>query len=325
MISWRIENSLLIATTLSALLFVGLPNSAAAADGERTLFAVQRSHDAQRLHEQADALIEQTNTLKSRAQDLLAESLTGQVSVQQQGAQYEQLLNSYHDALNAYLQHRLELQQHVNAFHESNDVEKALNTPVQIAPFKPLAGAVQAQCEGMQLAEKQLTTLEMQLRDLMEYLISQRSATPSPDYTARMNMAQSLVNQHREVLMAFENGLMNKQNLSRNQMHDQIHLAVDAGDYVQSQKIFSAVEQSNQLVHNEAQRAQIHAGLGRLFREKLKILSDSGQLPDQAQATASVDIIPDADVQLEKEYARVQQLYEELQHSHPTTKSPAAK
>jgi len=310
----------LIAVALSAALLMSTSQLALAGGCDGALCSLARMNDAQRLRQQADLLFNQATLLKEKTEDLIAETLSGEVSSQRdQGLRYQQLLNQYHDALNAYLQHRLQLQQHVNDFHQSNDLEKTLETPVSLVPFKALKQAASMQCLYMQVAEKNLATLEEQLNVVINYLISKRTPTPTPDYTLKLNMAMGLIDQHRQFMTEFDNDLMGKHNAARDQMNSQVHLAVDEGDYVQSQQVFQQVQTRNNIVQQEAERGQQHAMLGKLFHDKLEILAHPQEAAQQSANAGTMDMIPDADVQLEKEYALVQQLYKDVQAAHPPT------
>jgi myosin heavy subunit len=271
----------------------------------------KRIADAVRLNACGRELLQGTDSLRWAALELLADGkpLEGDVS-RDQFRSYSEILSAYHDALNAYLQHRQEVQQHAAQFHQIAQAENVIDVPIQVKPFKPLRVESVDECALLQLQEKQLTQLEFQLRGAIQALIAQKGQTaPEQMQTQTLNL-QSTVIEDQNAALAFERSVVKKQNLTNRQVQDQVHAAVNAGDYVQSQQVYSESQRRTALVNGEMQRAAMHINLARAFMGKLSLVTAAQSATDGQPANVN---FADADAQLAAEYAHVQELYGELQ------------
>jgi hypothetical protein len=233
---------------------------------------------------------------------------------------YMQLLTEYHDALAAYIQHRKDVAAHAQQYHQQAQDQQALNTPIDVPTPKLLKLRAQDACYQLQARERMLVVDEMQMRDLLNALVTERGQLAPQAFMNQWLSGQSRAMSLMQGAHDFEDGVIQKQALSSNELHDQVHLAFDSGDFVGSQKVYDEVERRHALIQEEVQRAGSHMSLAREFILKLGLLNP--QAPAAGGSSDSGDSsngsFANADAELDREYQHVQQLYAELQSSRPT-------
>jgi hypothetical protein len=272
-----------------------------------------RLHDAIRLNACNEQLIQGSEALKD-AVNLIAQSSPLRADVtKDQFESYRQLLTAYHDALNAYMQHRMEVQQHASQFHQTAQLDKMIDTPIQVKPFTPLKVQAVDQCALLQLREKQLTALELQLRDAIQSLLNQRGQlTPDQLQTQALSLQSGAI-EDQNAAIAFDKEVNQKEITASKQIQETVHAALNNGDYVQSTQVYGEEQRRNALIQGELQRAQMHINIARAFTGKLGLLS-AQQTENTGQAPVN---FADADIELAAEYQKVQQLYGQLQRVRP--------
>ncbi|HEY9772871.1 MAG TPA: hypothetical protein V6C81_03570 [Planktothrix sp.] len=308
--------------SIFALLILCTP-SAHAEDSFSDLTA--RWSDAQRLTHNAKELTAQAESLKSQTDHLIAE-YSGSVSDNEpshydQMKRYSELLSQYHQALNAYMQHRQEMAQHAAQFHQSAQEQKFLGSPVTVTMFKPLKVQAQDACMQAQVQERGLIFQELQLRDAIEYLLTQRGNLTATVYATKWQAAANMAIADHAAAQSFENAIAGKQSSTGSSLSDQVHMAFDSGDFVEAQQTFSNVNQRSSMIQQEVQRVQAHSALAQQFLMRVKLLNPDQPAPGCGCANnnfaTNPDAIPDADAQLAVEYQHVQDLYKQVQAAQP--------
>jgi hypothetical protein len=233
---------------------------------------------------------------------------------------YMQLLNEYHAALAAYIQHRKDVAAHAQQYHQQAQDQQALASPIDVPTPKLLKLRAQDACYQLQARERMLVVDEMQMRDLLSALVTERGQMAPQAFMNQWLGGQSHAITLMQAAHDFEDGVIQKQAVCSNQLHDQVHLAFDSGDFVGSQKVYDEVERRHALIQEEVQRAGTHMSLAREFILKLSLLNP--QAPAAGGSSDSGDSsngsFANADAELDREYQHVQELYAELQSSRPT-------
>lgn len=281
----------------------------------RTKSALRLIKSARKITRKSAHLADKIADAQPDARDTAAQPMTDQ--------QYQKILQQYHDALQQYLKHRREVQQHVTQFHHDAQADKILSAPLAVSPYTKVKNLQpQDACMMLQAMEQQLIVYEMQLQKIVNFLINgQQTGQVGPQFSAQLIAGKELVENDQAAVIKFHESLVAKGETTRQQLHDQTHMAFLTGDYVESQQAFAAVERREALVAEELQRLQTHADLANAFQIKLELLGAPQK--DEAQPAAVNPDNPDslsfpaADQLLQQEYSRVQDLYRQLREARP--------
>lgn len=249
---------------------------------------------------------------------IAANSSAGGTSGRSSHLTYSDILTQYHDALAAYMAHRKAVQEHISQFHQQSKMQQAIDVSINVPVLKPLTVQAQDECAALQAQEKQLQQMELNLKQMIDVLITERGQVPPATYSSNLMTAQAVANSQRNAAANFETTLVAKQDKTNQELHDKIHLAEDAGDFVESQKVFAEANRREAIVQEETERAQMHMGLADAFMAKLQLLGS--QAPSTTSSGADENSFANSDAELDAEYQRVQQLYSLLQAAGPQSK-----
>lgn len=201
---------------------------------------VSRALDACRLNQQCQAITAQSSSLCDAARRLVAQGGVAPGRPQQYKS-YSDLLLAYHEALAAYLQHRAAVKQHAAQFHQQAQMQKVIDSPIELTAYVPLKIAVEDQCGLLQLQEKKLTLMEYQLRDAVEALVAEQGRLTAAAFQSRIAAVRALALADEQASDRFEAGVQDKSTAATSQLHDKIHQAYDCGDYVFCRKSIGRV------------------------------------------------------------------------------------
>lgn len=235
---------------------------------------------------------------------------------------YTDLVAKYHAALEAYLQHRKEVQAHAAAFHEAAQQQNSQsnNQPMMIAvpTFAPLAVRTQDACEAMQQAEAGLHAQEEELNQAIQLMMNNRKTLSAAQYSALWSQSQQRAAALQSGASGFDQSVVAKQQAISNNMHVKMQEAMRDGDYVLSQQVYGDEQRSSMLIHEEVKRATKHSQLAMLFLNQLQSLSPYGQSSAAGSAySGNPNQFADDDRMLAAEYEQVQSLYKQVQEASP--------
>lgn len=236
---------------------------------------------------------------------------------------YADLVAKYHAALEAYLQHRKEVQAHAAAFHEAAQQQNSQsnNQPMMIVvpAFAPLAVRTQDACEAMQQAEAVLHGQEEELNQAIEMMMNNRKTLSAAQYAALWTQSQQRAAALQSGASGFDQSVVAKQQAISSNMHGKMQEAMRDGDYVLSQQVYGDEQRSSMLIHEEVKRATKHSQLAMIFLNQLQSLSPYSQQSGGSGSANSgnPNQFVDDDRMLASEYEQVQALYKQVQAASP--------
>jgi hypothetical protein len=335
----------IIVLSLASLLLFALPE----AKCNQANYWMQRLTDARRLIVAADALKVQSDQLAAQTAQLLVaqaklkkenataddvESKPFKLEVRSQseisGAgkrqiapeskpvlqNYNELMASYHVALNEYLQHRQEVRQHAAEFHAAaQDSNNSSSAPIGVPAVRELRVQAQDACEALQQAELQLHESEEHLFALVKTMVNDRKFMTAQQYMSGWNTAQQEALFLRRLAGQFDQGVLSKQLSIKDLMHGKMQEAMTDGDYVETQKVYREQQRKSALLHYEVGQATAHSRFAMQLIEQLQALSPFA--PQGNSAGAAPDQFAVDDESLEREFEHVQELYKQVQQAAP--------
>lgn len=233
---------------------------------------------------------------------------------------YTELMGRYREALAAYLQHRQSVQQHAAAFHQAAQSNNNSNNPppiITVPSLTPLAVKTQDACDALQQAEGELHLTEMQLSQAIQMMTANRKTMTGAQYAALWDLTEQKANSLQDGASAFDRNVVVKEGTNRDSMHTKMQEAMRDGDYVESQKVFGEQQRKSALLHEEVRRGTKHSQLAMQFLMQLQSLSPYAQKSNSSAASGNPDQFTQDDQMLAAEFAKVQELYKEVQAAEP--------
>src|ERR1700733_891759 len=178
---------------------------------------------------------------------------------------FENVYQKYQVARTQYLQHRQEYDEHVQEFHQEAKEDNRALPPLAVPNVKPLRVMAEDQCRQLQILEQELKGSEEQMLSAIQALQSERSKMAPDAYFQQWINSQSMAMNVQRIAMSFNHGIVQKDQLTAEQLHAATQSAILNGDAIQSANTYNETQRRTALANAEAERAQLHSQLASSF------------------------------------------------------------
>jgi len=277
---------------------------------------IKRKFDAELLTTQARQVRENLQLLCKRAQELKG-GVETDVLNKRQLASYGQLLKDYRQALDSYERHRVQYQQHCQAYHHNPALPDSFKQSLAIPAFQPLKISASEACNQLKETEESLVAQENQLNNLLTALASNSSAVRQQSASA-----QELSSQLQATAMQYDNLVIAKQATTTKDLQAIFAQANRDGDYVESQNAFAESKRRTALENEALKRAHSYSQIAQMLSMKVSLLGNvaSQQLTQTPEVQLSAEELEQESAALDAEYQQLQNKFALLQQADPKGK-----
>jgi hypothetical protein len=232
---------------------------------------------------------------------------------------FENVYQKYQVARTQYLQHRQEYDEHVQEFHQEAKEDNRALPPLAVPNAKPLRVMAEDQCRQLQILEQELRGSEEQMLSAIQALQSERSKIAPDAYFQQWINSQSMAMNVQRIAMSFNHGIVQKDQLTAEQLHAATQSAILNGDAIQSANTYNETQRRTALANAEAERAQLHSQLASSFLIYINALSPLAQRFANHSTITSEQLETESNA-LQTEYDKLQEQYTEVEKMNPAKK-----
>jgi hypothetical protein len=310
-----------------------------AVDRQRLASADKLIRQARVVRQMNDVLMRWADCLALEPHDktvLRAEAAETDREVKAKSDNFEKLYAAYQEARTTYFLHKQEYDKHVAQFHNqppqmisgaaisSNaNTNSSSNLLPPVPPYQPLKLKVGAACRALQGEERMLSASEAELAACINELISSKGKANSALYAQQWQRAEQMATALQSRVLGFGQQVLQKEQLSQEELHNLTQAALRDGDAVESRRVFLDAQHQTQVDNQEIARAHLHSNLfanlssqlGRLNPALSAVAITTALAP--ARTFITFDQIQGESQALQSEYEQLQERYAELQQAIP--------
>ena len=264
----------------------------------------------------AETLIPEAEKMNQEALEFLRKGqlIAQTVTTEKPGAGgYQELLSQYEQALARYREHRKTYLSHCKQFHKLQSTPK-VSTPYistnRLDQIKPLKIQVEDKCELLVNLEQSLLANEKKVAEMFENLITSQNKEGPAEISALWSQVYDQARKNYNDAIEFSHQAMAK-TAGDSSIYDEIRAAQRDGIGSYQQKVYQKFQKYQGLQHQLEGRSNMHMGFAQMILYRLRSMNPQAQEGTGPGFTA--DDLQNESRMVAQEYARVQNLYKELQ------------